>query len=271
MAKEKTKTKKNKVYVTLGNKGGTGKTNTAIHILPAIIKQQEPNAIIDFIEIDDNNKNSDVYTLSRVMNTMQSIQLKDGIDMLQDVVFDLMEMREHHYIIIDAGGGNDTKEVVSLIKTLEITEVAELIYIVPFMSSKAQIQNIRDMHSAKLFDKERVVYVLNSVKDMLNVENEFLFWFGNNDLNIPSLYEELEQPQCLHIPYTNLFDIATIGAETIYDYSENARNFSAIEYNKFVMESGTLSRAELKKHSTIYQKSKAMKDYINNYLQIKEL
>lgn len=265
MAKAK---KRNQVLVVASNKGGAGKTNTATNILPSIIMQNDPDAIIDFIEIDDNNDNTSVYTLTKVLNTMQSIKLKDGVEVLQDVVFDLMQDREHHYVIIDAGGGNDTTEVVSMIKELEIGELAELTFLVPFMSSKAQVQNIKDMVDSKLFGDERVIYVLNGIKNMLDVENEFLFWFGNEDLGIPSLYEELGEPKCLNIPYSNLFDIATIGGETIYDYAENARLFTATEYNKRVMENGNISRAEFKRHNTIFQKSKAMDDYIKNYLKL---
>lgn len=258
----------NKIYITVNSKGGAGKTNTATHILPSIIKQNDPEAVIDFIEIDDNNNNTSVYPLTKVLNTMQSIRLKDGVEVLQDVVFDLMQNREHHYIIIDAGGGNDTIEVVDMIKKLELADLAELVFLVPFMSSKAQIQNIRDMVDTRLFGDERVVYILNGIKDMLDIEGEFLFWFGNQDLGIPSLYEELGEPKCLNIPYTNLFDIATISGETIYDYAENARLFTATEYNKRVMEDGNVTRAEFKRHNTIFQKSKAMDDYIKNHLKL---
>jgi len=259
---------KNRLYVTVNSKGGTGKTNTAIHVLPAIIKESDKDAIIDIIEIDDNNKNMDIYNNSKVINSMQSIALKDALDRLQDVVFDLMEEKENHYIIIDSGGGNDTKEVVHLINELEISEIADLVYIVPFMSSRSQIHNIKEMVTSDIFKDQRVVYALNAVNDSLNLENEFLFWFGNEDLSIPSLYEELNKPESFLIPATPLFDIATITGETLWDYADSARNFSAIEYLKFVKDNGVSERDQLKKHSTIYQKSKAMKDYIANYLTI---
>jgi hypothetical protein len=52
------------------------------------------------------------------------------------------------------------------------------------------MKNAEDMMKI-LRDEEKIIFALNSVNDMKNIEKEWLFWFGNESFGLKSFYEKL--------------------------------------------------------------------------------
>ena len=260
------------IFAVVGYKGGTGKTIASTQILPSIILEKDDKADIRYIEIDDNNKTSKVFTASKTFTSMQSITVESSLEELQDLVFDLVVGDGDKTIIIDAGGGNDTQKVMEHIRDLELGELATLTYIVPVKSDLAQADNIRNMHNEKLFGNNKVIYMLNEVINIEQdkLENQFLGFFGNKKLKIPSLFIELDKPKYIAIPHTNIFDISTIKGMTIWDYARFSKNFTFAEYTIAIKKESQDKEFFMEK-IVMYEWSRRMKEYAETYLAKVEL
>lgn len=181
----------------VGLKGGVGKTNSAWHILPAVLQSQ--NQEFKIFEIDDNN-DSNFFTNSSIIKpeTCQTVRTNDKNIVAQIVVETIAGDTK---IIVDGGGGNDSRKTISLIKS--VGDDVRKLWLIPF---DRNIDNFKSaIETSELInDPTNTVFVLNGYsKD----KSEFDWFYSKNIENY------------VEVPYSDLFHFSQEQKLTIYDLS----------------------------------------------------
>jgi cellulose biosynthesis protein BcsQ len=97
------------ILVFCSTKGGVGKSNLAYHVATAILND------FRLLEIDDNNQTSLIFNDSEVLKKrVISVDTKSGEDAFSDALFAITQNSDVD-VIIDAGGGNDSKKVIEMV------------------------------------------------------------------------------------------------------------------------------------------------------------
>jgi len=234
-----------RVYAVVNTKGGTGKSTVAWQILPAIITNSK------VIEIDNNNKTIDVFRNSEISGVSKTITLKDAQDALGEILFDMLEGKDET-VIIDAGGGDDTKKVIETIKELDFDDIE---FIIPLMGGMAQKKNAEDTYEM-VKDRGKVYFFLNRFSS-----EEFAFWYGSEELGIaPSRLSDIPS---LKIPYSPLFELSALRGETIVDLSKYFEGLSPKEAREHIYAASNGSKELFIKQLNIYKQAKKAREIIS--------
>ena len=197
------------IYTVINNKGGSGKSSICFNVLSSISQK------FTLIEIDNNNNTSQIYKDSIVLknNSVKSVKLNDAEVAFDEAIFRSLD-GESRDIIIDSGGGDDTLHVVKLL--LENTNYDDCIFLIPLLQSRAQLQNAIDTY--KLVQDRKVVFVLNGA----DKKEDFVFWFGSTEYDVPSVDPILLNMPTFFLPKTPLFDLSALSGEVLIDAAQMA-------------------------------------------------
>ena len=209
-----------KIYIVTNTKGGTGKTTTALHILPTIAYLNGYQDI-NYYQLDDNNK-IDIdsksisiknYTLKYTENVIDSVEL--------DIELDSKVVN-----IIDIGGGNDTKSVLNYLKKSSEIEPNEITFFIPINTNLSQQKNLKDTIALiqDSYSKPKIILILNEVNDIENYKSEFINIFGDEIYGIAPITDEIEQScyKVIKIKRDNLFQVMEYRNKTLLDGYINA-------------------------------------------------
>lgn len=180
--------KNTSTFVVVSTKGGPGKTTISRHVLPSLFIGQ--NKTIRVHELDNNNnkayegettflppKNSEIefYTMKARGNEAENA--------IFDISFDHEETKDI-INIIDAGGGDDSLQVLNTLKNIEFEN---LNYIIPINSNKGQILNALQTISAirKIEEDANITVVLNRLNNSKetikeSIKSQFFEIFKNS-------------------------------------------------------------------------------------------
>ena len=245
-----------KVFVVASTKGGVGKTTIATHIMPAVYPGCE------ILEIDDNNK-SNIFVDSESIKKFESIKVDECKDKLEELTFKLLEDTDET-LVIDCGGGNDTKQILDQIKALNLDELARVTYLVPVMNSFMQAKNAKDM--SKLLNGKDTIFILNSVVNKNSIEEDWIFWFDNSSLGIESYHKKLDNPRTLSIPASPLFEISALSRKTISDFARPARGITLAEFTKDLFQKYSDNKEQYLKELREFRRHKAAKDFLDEII-----
>lgn len=236
------------ILVFCSTKGGVGKSNLAYHVSTALLDN------FRLIEIDDNNQTASIFNNSPVLqNNVINVTTQKGDDAFCDALFELTQKKLD--IIIDAGGGNDSKQVIELVKSQ--TSYDESVFVIPFMSGREQVQNA--IATYELVKTRKVLFVLNAGR----TPQEFIFWYGDENEGIPSVPENLLNVPTVFIPWTQLFDRAAMSGETIKDVASFANVFhSSQEARSKIAKIADKDKAEFKRLFNRYRLANEVQEFI---------
>jgi len=246
-----------KVFVIANTKGGVGKTTIATHVLPAVFPGCE------ILEIDDNNQ-SNIFQDSMSIKNFESIKLDECKDKLEEITFKLLDDTEE-VLIIDCGGGNDTKEIISQIKELALDDYAKVTFIIPIMNSFMQAKNAEDM--TRLLKGKEIIFAFNGVTDFSTIKDDWIFWFGNENLGVESYHEKLNKPRTITIPASPLFELAAINRMTISDFAKPAIGISIPDFSKTLFKKYGDNKKQYLKELREFRRHKAAKDFLDKFLE----
>jgi hypothetical protein len=257
-----------KFLVTVSSKGGVGKSTLAYQVISACLynKYDKKHKLL---EIDDNNK-TDALISSIVDPT--SLNVKDGISKSLEELFNIFDDEN---IIIDAGGGNDTNEVIDALSTMGLDE--NIVYFIPILKNKNGIKNLIDTYERiRKNSNSKIVVVLNQTKttDKNLIKREFSYFFGNKELNIKGCFEQMFKDDNLLISNlvdTNVYDISEDYNLTSYEIAKDDINIP--EFLKKEREKGFENFKKALAFVNVYKECKKNNEesFENFYNEIKEV
>lgn len=200
------------LIAVVGLKGGSGKSNSSWHIVPAVLQNQ--NQEFKIFEIDDNNSsyyfvNSNLITAAKC----QTVKTSDK-NIVAQIVFDTIAGNQK--IIIDGGGGNDSRRAIELIKA--VGEDVRKLWLIPF---DRNIDNFKSaVETAELIaDPQNTVFILNGY---IADKSEFDWFYSKNIENY------------VEVPYSDLFHFAQEQKLTIYDLAQISQSIPKTEIKQIL-------------------------------------
>ena len=127
-------------YVVVSTKGGVGKTTIAQQVLAPFV-YQKTNKKVEIIELDNNNK-SNVLNDSEVLE-VKPVELHKKDEVLLNKFMEVVA--EDKDVIVDVGGGDDTKRVLEAFKELRLED--EITFFVPVLKDLSNEKNVIDTWS----------------------------------------------------------------------------------------------------------------------------
>lgn len=193
------------VYVVVSTKGGEGKTYLSLQILPVLFLDKN----INIFEVDNNNDSKKMIVKSQKIS-FKSFKIDDGLDALDEIEFNNMLTQDDSINILDAGGGDDTLKLLTILKEKELFG---LTYIVPLSNSMSNVDNaVQTINAILDFDKDaKINLVLNKCPsyNFDDIQFKFKSFFGNESFGLPSRYEEFKD-KIKHLNYVTESDLPDI-------------------------------------------------------------
>jgi len=176
----------------VNTKGGVGKSFVATQILPLALNSSNN---INIFELDNNNKT----TLKSNLINFKNLNTKSLDEILFDVSF-----ADEITNIIDAGGGNDTTEVIT---ALAKNDVEIDTFVIPVLKDFEVTKNLLDTINLiqKEFENPKIIIVLNKL--IQDPKSEFIYIFGAQEYGIEGILGELEDIEIVAIKDYSEIDI----------------------------------------------------------------
>ena len=203
-------------------KGGVGKTTTGWQTAPSILAYHD----IGFSgwEVDDNN-NSFYYINSNIVteNNFRTVRTDDE-EIAADIALD--SIMNGDKIIVDGGGGNDTRKAIKLIKA--VGEDVSKVWLIPIDSNRDDFKLALETVDL-IGDADNTYFVLNNFA----TEKQFR-WFDRE-----------KYKNFVEVPYSELFAYAREEKQTLYDLAQISKNMSKEQAKKIFVEQFTNENGEL--------------------------
>jgi MinD superfamily P-loop ATPase len=224
------------LIAVVGLKGGAGKTNTAWHILPAVLQNQ--NTEFKVFEIDDNN-NSYYYINSNIItpDLCQTVRTGDKNIVAQIVVDTIAGERK---IIVDGGGGNDSRKAIELIKS--VGDDVRKLWVIPFDRNIDNFESAIET-SELIGDPHNTIYVLNGY----TADKSEFDWFFDKKID-----------NFVEIPWSELFHFSQKQKLTVFDLAQISKSIPKSEI-KIILKDKFTVNGELDQNKFI--------DKFNEYLK----
>lgn len=234
------------VIAIVGLKGGVGKSNTSWHSVPSVLATN--NMSFQVFEIDDNNQSFN-FKLSDIVTSENCKTVKtDDIDIASDIAFETLASGDK--IVVDGGGGNDTRKAINLIKS--VGDDVKKIWLVPFDRNEDDFKLA--LETAELINsKENTYFILNAHSEKKLIE---FAWFY-----------EMKIKNYIEIPFSSLFTYAQKNQQTIFDLSQISQNMNKAAAKKIFAEkftkNGELNKDAFKKAFNDFLKSEKASEIVN--------
>lgn len=227
------------IYTVVSSKGGVGKSAIANHMLSSAFSYLGRSFKI--FEIDNNNS-SNIFSHSAIIkDNTKNVKTSDK-NIMAEIIFETLS--SDNEIIIDAGGGDDALKVIDIVQGIGESNVK---WIIPLNRNLAQLKNASDTFQ-KINDPKNTLFALNGYSSKETLEEDFIFYFGNKNLNIKSIKDTLKISNELTIPYTSYFEIAEQKGFTLHDLAAISKELDknaakSMFYEKFKDDKAAFLRA----------------------------
>lgn len=205
------------LIAVVGLKGGCGKTNTSWHVMPAVLQNQGQEFKI--FEIDDNNSsyyfvNSNLITPDKC----QTVRTNDK-NIVAQIVVDTIAGDQK--IIIDGGGGNDSRKAIELIKS--VGDDVRKLWLIPFDRNTDNFKSA--VETAELIaDPQNTVFILNGYS---GDKSEFDWFYSKKIENY------------IEVPYSDLFHFAQEQKLTLHDLAQISQSIPKSEIKQILKDKFT--------------------------------
>lgn len=215
-----------KNIAVINTKGGVGKSTLSYNLLPYLLRGKE----FQIIEIDDNNDTSSSFVSSELLaGKIVSCDISQGTMKLEELVIDNM-LDDKKVTIIDGGGGNDSKLIISALIKEDLAK--DTLFIIPYFPDFSQLKNL--FETVELVKNYDYMVVLNN---FVKGSDDEKFKDGNEDFEIPNISEIFKKNFAI-VPKSNLFSYSSsILKQSIFDFAKIAFDYDRkqiLEYAKDV-------------------------------------
>ncbi len=169
------------IIITLGEKGGVGKSLTAGHYVTAYLLMQLENKTkkVMLYEFDAHNRTSEDLKNDKYIET--KVVREDDISM--ENAMSLIEFdTANKDIILDVGGSENTYRFLKKFNTTLLVENA--IFIVPEVNQDPKGAENTISRIQELVPKPKIILALNRYSHNMPPEKEFKFLYGDSSLDI---------------------------------------------------------------------------------------
>lgn len=144
---------------------------------------------------------------------------------------------------------------------LDETEPDEVVFIIPLMAGRAQVQNA--LATYELVKDRKVMFVPNAAES----KDSFVFWYGNDKYEIDGVDKKILKIPSVFLPFTPLFDLAAIEGEVVADVADFASVFGdKKEAHETFFTQANGDRDEYKRLKSRYRISVGANEFIQNGL-----
>ena len=251
------------VYVIINNKGGVGKSLLSHNVFSLLVGDN-----FEVLEVDNNNDTAVTYSKSELLKgKARTIRLKDADDVLDDVFFEAMANNKN--IIVDGGAGDDTNRLLALLAEQAQKNIK---YIIPTIVGSDDINVMKTYERIK--HKDNVLFVLNGYHDEEKLKEEFLFFFGDSEMDVKGVAGKIKgKLHYLTIPFSNLYKVAQLNYNmTIFDLANLSKDLepdeAAAEFLKESKGDQLVYRAFYKRYKTSLRAKKLIDEIMKNLAKI---
>lgn len=196
------------IYVTGSTKGGVGKSTSAYYLLATLLNMRNKGAEpVSIYELDNNNTTSNYFVNDATIDA-RSIPLSN-VESSQAFIDIELQQYKNKDVIIDAGGGDDTKKVIEQLHKNDMMDYA--VFIVPTLNEPSE----NTLHTIELIlkkDKNAKIVILMSQsmsKTMKEAEKEFIFLFGSKEIGESGILTKIPSGiKSLSISFSPLMRVA---------------------------------------------------------------
>jgi len=252
------------VYISTSSKGGVGKSLSSV-VIACLLKTA--NKKFKIIELDNNNK-SLLFKNSDFLNQENTLSVKTDQkqDVISNILFDLMSDKSLDYIL-DLAGGDETYEVLEILKSLDLPKT----YLIPTTRIKKYLKNTNDVFEY-IADKDNTYFVLNQYSTLDKLQDEFIYFFGDEKLGIKPVSANFKTDKFVAIPFSNSFQIAEDMEQSILDLANISRQFTQAqatsEFFKKAAGDRDIFDALMKKYWNSEKASKVLDEIEQNFTKI---
>jgi hypothetical protein len=250
------------IKLVLNTKGGVGKSIISTQILTLLANE---NQEIEIYEIDNNNRT----ILDNTKLTIKSFEANKAAEALDEAFFEALA-NENKLVIVDAGGGDDTKKIINAIEKAQFGDAE---YYIPINSDLEQQKNLIDtINLIKNIDKKaKINIILNRARslDEESIKNQFINLFGNENYEIEGIFNKIEKDikKIYAVEDNNVLQIVkNIYKTTLKDILANNRDIlqNITELRKEWVKEG---KEEFKKKMAFYRLLKDIDDFANTIIK----
>lgn len=232
------------IYVVVSNKGGVGKSLLSNNIVSLLVGDN-----FELVEVDNNNDTAATFHNSELLkNKARTVRVKDADDILDDVFFEALSNEKN--IIVDGGGGDDTNKLLELLGEQSQDNIR---YIIPTTVGSDDVNVLATYN--RIPKKDNVLFVLNGYHDADRLKDEFLYFFGDKELDVKGVLGQIkEEVNYITIPFSNLYKVAQLNYNmTIFDLANLSKGLEPEEASELFLKE---SEGDKMEYRTLYKRYK---------------
>ena len=205
-------------------KGGVGKSTVAMQIIAPYLYKKHGKKVT-YIEIDDENNDSQSFTRTDIVNKRML-----GTNKLTELD-ELILMDDNHEIIVDVGGNKTSTLVLDEIKKIGTYDNVK--WIIPLGDGELDGKNaIATMNKIKKIEKnseKNIFFALNRAISMEAdyIEEQFINFFGHKYLNSDSVIcDFVNNPNFFPVKNDKIITLSRYLGSTVWEMAFNNTDFA---------------------------------------------
>jgi hypothetical protein len=241
-------------------KGGVGKSTVAMQVIAPYLYKKHGKKIT-YIEIDDENNDSQSFTTTQIVN--KRMLRTNKVSELDELIL----MDDNHEIIIDVGGNKTSSLVLDEIK--KVGSFGNLKWIIPLgdgeLDGKNAIATMKKIRKIEQNPDDNIIFALNRAISMEKdyVEEQFINFFGHKYLASNTvMFDFMKDPKYFTVKNDKVITMSRYLGSTVWEMAHNNTDFreKAIK----AKESGDVESA--KKYIFFRRLQSEAQDYVLNVL-----
>jgi len=232
----------------VNTKGGASKSTVAFQVAAAsfLAKKQE----VQLIEFDDENKDSETFSNSKIRSTQ--VEIGDGTD-VDEVLKDTLLVPNDKNLVIDVGGNKTTTIIIEGLKKTRLYRKIDL-FIIPMSGGYQDLKNAEKTYELIKDFGVPVIFALSRVRNPKRLQ----FQYGD-------FFRAFPDAEYLILTESDVVDLSRSNKKSIYEIAYDSES-------KAILEDG-LDKAfnadnndEIAFYSTLLQIFDESEDYVEKIL-----
>ena len=184
----------------VNTKGGSSKSTSAFQVAAAsfLAKKQE----VQLIEFDDENKDSETFSNSKIQSTQ--VEIGDGTD-IEEVLKSTLLVPNDQNIVIDVGGNKTTTMIIEGLKKSRLYRKIDL-FIIPMSGGYQDLKNAEKTYEMINGFGVPVIFALSRVRNPKRLQ----FQYGD-------FFQAFPDAEYLILTESDVIDLSRQNAKSIYE------------------------------------------------------